>query len=39
MLLETPKGGENGQSLDALNLATLRGLLATPKDRTARKAE
>jgi deoxyribonuclease-4 len=27
MLLETPKGEENGQDLDALNLATLRGLM------------
>jgi deoxyribonuclease-4 len=27
MYLETPKGEENGQSLDVINLRTLRGLI------------
>ena len=29
MYLETPKGTEDGQDLDAMNLATLRSLLKT----------
>lgn len=32
MYLETPKGEEDGEQLDTINLRTLNGLIATPKD-------
>jgi hypothetical protein len=28
MVLETPKGGDGGEDMDAVNLAALRGLMA-----------
>jgi hypothetical protein len=30
MYMETPKGDEEGEPLDAINLRTLRGLMAKP---------
>jgi len=37
MYLETPKGVENGKSLDAINLATLRRLIRRPRRKAAGK--
>jgi len=36
MYLETPKGEEDGQPLDAINLSTLRGLVSSPGSRQGR---
>jgi deoxyribonuclease-4 len=36
MYLETPKGEEKGKNLDAINLQTLRRLIAVPKPPAAR---
>ncbi len=39
MILETPKGTEDGEDLDAINLRTLRGLIeGTPRKKTRKSA-
>ena len=37
MYMETPKGEEDGELLDAINLRTLRGLIASGSTKTARR--
>jgi hypothetical protein len=39
MYMETPKGEEGGEQLDAINLRTLRGLVSAVKDRQSKKSE
>jgi hypothetical protein len=38
MYMETPKGQENGDELDVINLRTLRGLIAATKPAKSRKS-